>query len=386
MLGYGRFDQCVGVADRLAEGGPQVRSTRGSRLLVAVFSAAVMLTMTGVPAAAVPPPLVLSVAADGETTPVDHSGDAADDPAIWVHPSDPSASVVIGNDKQGALEVYDLTGARIQRITTPTGSWGNVDVRQAVTIGGRTLDVVGAVHGGMRFYTVDPDSRQLSLVTDGTGTLPSGGGEGFCLYTSGVSGRLYAFVNDRGGQVRQFEIHDADGDGLLQAALVREFSVGSETEGCVADDETGALYISEEDVALWRYEAEPGAGGGRTKVDEVGTGGYLAADIEGLTLVHLPGGGGYLIASAQNVADPSNSYFAVYERTGGNAFVAAFRVVSGAAADGCQRTDGIAAYPGSLGPSFPTGLFVCQDNNNTEPGSSGNQSFKLVQLGVAVAL
>jgi 3-phytase len=354
-------------------------------LLAAVFGAVVLLTTAAVPAAAVPPPLVLSVAADGETAPVEHGGDAADDPAIWVHPSDPSASVVIGNDKQGALEVYDLTGARIQRITTPTGSWGNVDVRQGVTIGGTALDVVGVVRGGMRFYTVDPASRQLALITDGTGTLPSGGGEGFCLYHSRMSGRLYAFVNDRSGRVRQFEVHDADGDGLLQSALVREFSVGSETEGCVADDETGALYISEEDVALWRYDAEPVAGSSRTRVDDVG-GGNLVADIEGLTLVHLPAGGGYLIASAQNVADPGNSYFAVYERTGGNAFVAAFRVVGGNAADGCQRTDGIAAYPGSLGPMFPTGLFVCQDNTNTAPGSSGNQDFKLVQLGKAVTL
>lgn len=359
--------------------------SRGFLLLAAVFGVVVLLTVTGGPAAAVPPSSVLSVAADGETAPVAHSGDAADDPAIWVHPTNPSASVVIGNDKKGALEVYDLAGARIQRITTPTGAWGNVDVRQAVTIGGRPLDVVGAVRGGMRFYTVDPATRQLSLVTDGTGTLSSGGGEGFCLYHSRVSGRLYAFVNTRSGRVRQFEIHDADGDGLLQSALVREFYVGSETEGCVADDETGAFYISEEDVALWRYEAEPGAGSGRTRVDDVGSGGNLTADIEGLTLVHLPDGGGYLIASAQNVASPWNSYFAVYERTGSNAFIAAFRVVTGAA-DGCQRTDGIAAFPGSLGPMFPTGLFVCQDNNNTAPGSSGNQNFKLVQLGKAVTL
>lgn len=28
-------------------------------------------------------------------------------------------------------------------------------------------------------------------------------------------------------------------------------------EGCVVDDETGALYIAEEDVGLWRYAAEP---------------------------------------------------------------------------------------------------------------------------------
>ena len=41
---------------------------------------------------------------------------------------------------------------------------------------------------------------------------------------------------------------------------MRTFSVGSEAEGCVADDDTGALYISEENEALWRYSAEPDGG------------------------------------------------------------------------------------------------------------------------------
>jgi 3-phytase len=49
--------------------------------------------------------------------PVSHSGDAADDPAIWRNKIDPSRSTIIGNDKGGALEVYDLSGARIQRLT-----------------------------------------------------------------------------------------------------------------------------------------------------------------------------------------------------------------------------------------------------------------------------
>ena len=58
------------------------------------------------------------VAADGETVPVGHTGDAADDPAIWVHPTNPGQSLIIGNDKQGALETYNLDGTRQQRITT----------------------------------------------------------------------------------------------------------------------------------------------------------------------------------------------------------------------------------------------------------------------------
>ncbi len=56
-----------------------------------------------------------------------HTGDAADDPAIWVDPDTPADSLVIGNDKPGALEVYNLDGSRRQRITSDK-HWGNVDV------------------------------------------------------------------------------------------------------------------------------------------------------------------------------------------------------------------------------------------------------------------
>jgi PKD repeat protein len=55
-------------------------------------------------------------------------------------------------------------------------------------------------------------------------------------------------------------------------------------------------------------------------------------------------------------------------------------VVSGPLTDGCGRTDGIAAWAGDLGTSFPLGAFVCQDNTNSLPGTSGNQNFKIVPL------
>src|SRR5215204_5123111 len=47
-----------------------------------------------------------------ETDPVLETGDAADDPAIWYNEADPTRSVVVGNNKKGSLEVYDLTGHR----------------------------------------------------------------------------------------------------------------------------------------------------------------------------------------------------------------------------------------------------------------------------------
>ena len=144
------------------------------------------------------------VTADVETQPVSHSGDAADDPALWVHPTDRALSLLIGNDKQGALEVYDLDGTLRQRIVTATTFWGNVDVRQGVRIGSQTLDVVVSYNGGLRVYTVNPATRMLQLITDGTGLIATGGGEGLCLYDSATTGDVSANVITRAGRLRQY--------------------------------------------------------------------------------------------------------------------------------------------------------------------------------------
>ncbi|HEV8624845.1 MAG TPA: phytase [Acidimicrobiia bacterium] len=320
----------------------------------------------------------VQVTADGETVPVTTSGDSADDPAIWVNPTDPSKSIVIGNDKGDSLEVYDLSGARIQLIS---GGHGNVDTRTGFPLGSSTVDIAAAASSGIKVYRIDPATRQLTNITDGGGRISGVSGEGFCLYHSPVSGLFYAFIITGGGLVQQVRLGDADADGLVDGQLVRSFHVGSMAEGCVADDERGLFYVSEEDVALWRYGAEPGdLPSARVRVDSVGASGNLVSDVEGLTIVYQSNGTGYLLASAQNVADPQNNYYTVYERQGNNAYLKSFRVVAGPTADGCSRTDGIAAVAVNLGPNYPSGLFVCQDDKNTTPGSSGNQDFKFVRL------
>lgn len=216
--------------------------------------------------------------------PVATAGDAADDPAIWAHPTDPSRSAVIGNDKGGALEVYDLSGARIQRISE--GFFGNVDVRKGFVTGTGPIDLVVTYRLGVRVYRIDPATRQLTNATDT------------------ASGSIAAPFN---------------GDGLTP-------------------------------------------------------------DVEGLTIVYQPGGTGYLLASSQAASNTLNSYI-VYERQGTNAFIRTFKVVNGASVDGCGRTDGMDALAADLGPSFPNGMFVCQDNNNTIPGgTTGNQNFNFVPL------
>ncbi len=347
-------------------------------LLAALNLAALNTVVTTSPAHAAESPV--SVPSNGETAPVFHSGDAMDDPAIWVHPTDPSRSLLMGNDKGGGFETYDLDGSLVQRLSFSTQFWGNVDVRQGVTIGGQTRDIVGVIQRGARFYNVNPTTRLLSSTTEGAAPIGVNG-EGFCLYESPTTHKVYGISITIGGTVNQFELLDADADGLLESNTVRTFSVGSEAEGCVADDDTGALYISEENEALWRYSAEPDDGTTREAVDILaGAGGHLVNDIEGVTIVDQGEGTGYIIVSVQNAPDPNASYLSVYRREAGNDFVNTFRVANGVDSDDCDRTDGITATTADLGTAFPHGMFVCQDNNNDPPGTIGNQNLKMVRL------
>jgi 3-phytase len=68
--------------------------------------------------------------------------DDADDPAIWIHPIDPSKSVIIGTDKDkdsGGLYVWDLQGRQIQHVQLPGPN--NVDVRYGFDLGERVVDI-----------------------------------------------------------------------------------------------------------------------------------------------------------------------------------------------------------------------------------------------------
>ena len=93
-----------------------------------------------------------------------------------------------------------------------------------------------------------------------------------------------------------------------------------------------------------------------------------------------PGTDGFLIASSQG-----DFTYNLYRRTAPHELLRKVAVADGPNADGCERTDGIDAVAAPLGPAFPRGLFVCQDNTNIEP-AKGNQNFKYVPLEAIVPL
>ena len=154
--------------------------------------------------------------------------------------------------------------------------------------------------------------------------------------------------------------------------LVREIAVGSQAEGCAADDELGQLYIAEEDVALWAYSAEPDGGDKRTQIDKT-EGGNVTADIEGVSIYVGADGKGYVIASSQG-----DDAYAVYRREAPHDFVGKFHVVANETLgiDGSSETDGLDVVSAPLGADYPAGLLVVQDGRNLMP--SARQNFKYV--------
>jgi len=305
-----------------------------------------------------------------ETPPVPSSGDAADDSVAWVHPTNHSLSTVIGTDKDSGLLVYDLAGNQLQYL--PDGELNNVDLRYGFSLSGAPVALATSGERGanvLAIYAVDPATRLLHDVA--ARVIPFGITiYGCCMYRSSVTGDIYFFGNSQAGEVEQWRLFDAGG-GRVDAVRVRQFDVGTIVEGCVADDETGAFFISEENVGIWRYGAEPGAGTARVQVDHTGTGGHLTADVEGLTIYYAAGGAGYLLASSQG-----NSTYVVYEREAPYAHRLTFQIGSNAALgiDGTSDTDGIDVTNRALGSAFPGGLFSAQDGTNT----GGNQNFKYV--------
>lgn len=307
-----------------------------------------------------------------ETEPVGHDGDAADDPAIWVHPTDPARSTIIATDKKGGLLVYDLSGKRLQDL--PDGKMNNVDLRGGFKLGGRTVTLVAAsdrTRKAIALYTIDPVTRLLTSVADGVQATGLSDPYGLCMYRDRRGG-TFVFVSDPDGLVRQWKL-TATAAGKVAAKPVRDIRFDSQTEGCVADDETGALYVAEEDVALWKLGADASAGTARKAVARIVDNPALKADLEGVGLYAQAGGKGYLVVSSQG-----NNSYAVFRREGDNAYVGGFAVIANGdnGVDGASETDGLEVTSASLGAGLEAGAFVAQDGRNIGPPQA--QNFKLV--------
>lgn len=301
-----------------------------------------------------------------ETTSVSSREDAADDPAIWIHPSNPELSLVLGTNKQKGLEVYNLEGARVQSLDI--GNLNNVDLRQRIQWDGRVMDIAVATNrstNSLSLFSIDRESGEVEHLTDESIVLDLPTPYGVCLFKSGRS--LFAFVNDKNGTFEQWELKP---DGASRKA--RSFSVDSQPEGCVADDVTETLYYGEEEFGVWKRNADPKLNSEATLVVSLSES-ALVADVEGLAIYRTDELDGYLVVSSQG-----DSSFAVFELDGANSYIGSFRIGDSGESgiDSVSGTDGIDITNASLSTEFPHGMLVVQDDENSMPQE--NQNFKLI--------
>lgn len=356
-----------------------MRATRsgGLRRALRRLSLLGMLAAASV-AAAVSTASAVSVCATVETAPAHNPLDAADDAAVWLHPTNPALSTVVGVDKSmtgGGLDVFDPSGARLSFVTPLGGRRSNNDdVRYNFPLGGTRVDLLGVSTRDSRsldFYTVDPATRTLTF----NASVPLansllGIARGFAMYHSPVSGKYYAFVTDS-GKTQQYELDGSSGK--VTGTLVRTLQTLGVTEGLVADDELGQVYVAEEDIGgVWRFGAEPTDPITGVKIiTTIEVGGPIVQDIKGLSMYYASGGAGYLIAASQG-----GDSFHLLNR-GDNAYVGEFNIADCTGSngiDGVTAIDGIDVTNASLGPLFPQGAFISHDDKN--PGF--NQNYKIV--------
>ncbi|MEW7850420.1 phytase [Massilia aurea] len=300
-----------------------------------------------------------------QTEPVAQLGDAADDPAIWVHPTDPAKSRILGTNKKQGMLVYDLQGRQTQLLAA--GRLNNVDLRQDVRFGAERFDLAVA--------TQRDEHAMVLFAIDGQGTLreaarlPTSLGDiyGTCLLRT-PEGGLDAFVNDKDGRYEHYQITRTGGQ--FGARLARTFKLASQPEGCVADDRSGLLFVGEEDRGLWVTSARADQPATLKMVMPVGE--WLHDDVEGMGIYH-GAKKSYLVVSSQG-----NNSYVVFDAAAPFAVRGAFRVgldaVNGI--DGASETDGLEVTSANLGGPFARGMLVVHDGFKRMP--DGAQNYKAV--------
>jgi 3-phytase len=271
-----------------------------------------------------------------------------DDLCVWRDHQSPDRSVIITSDKSADhLFVYDLQGDLLQSIQVPMP--GNVDLRYDIPFGNQKIDLVAVNQREngfkLRLYRIDRETRELVAIDQGG--IATGANYGGCLYQSSQDGRLYFFTTSKENGCEQIELTENE-HGFFSGKKVRHLDIGK-SEGAVADDQLGVVYIAAEDEGILRFDAEPNGDAQGTMVLQVGENG-IRGDLEGVALSYDDSQVRYL-----TVSDQGSSTFHVLPMVSGSS---TYRF----AIENAHESDGIEVVTRSFGPQFPGGFFACHSN------------------------
>ncbi|WP_299665054.1 phytase [uncultured Polaribacter sp.] len=284
-----------------------------------------------------------------------------DDPAIWVHPTDSSKSIVFGTDKEtnGAIYAFDLDGKiikekTIRNIERPN----NVDVAYGFKINDTTktdiLVFTEREKQQIRLFSI-PEIKPLD-----NGGFPVFKDEkelknrlpmGISFYKSILNDAFYVVVGrktgPKEGYLYQYKLISEND--TIRIELVRKFGKFSgkkEIEAIAIDNELGFVYYADEMHCIRKYYAEPSKG--NEEISCFG-GETFERDIEGIAIAKMKNNSGYLI-----VSDQQKGQFSMFDRKT-NAFVKSINLTT-TATDGCE----VVTVP--LNKTFKSGLFVAMND------------------------
>ena len=302
-----------------------------------------------------------------------------DDPAIWVHPTDPSRSLIIGTMKvaapAGAIVVFGMDG-QIRQVISGIDRPNNVDVEYGFRLGGQLVDIAVATERfqrQLRVFRIDRENGRLidlggiPILADQKGE--AGAPMGIAIYKRGRDSAIFAIVapkeGPREGYLWQYRLSDG-GNGRIAATFVRRFGKYSATtvrdeneiEAVAVDDELGYVYYADEADGIHKWYADPDhPDAGRELAHFARTG--FRGDHEGIAIYAAAGGTGYIVCTDQLDGD---SEYHVYPREGapGNPHdhsreIAVLR-------GGADATDGLEISSRPLGPGLPNGVMVAMNS------------------------
>lgn len=293
-----------------------------------------------------------------------------DDPAIWLHPTDKSKSLIIGTDKEvgGGLYVFDLEGKIVNKFLDMQRP-NNVDVAYGLNINGKKVDVAITTErmaNRIRVFSL-PDLKPID-----NGGIPVFVGEtgeeyrdamGIALYTKkldSTSSTIYAIVGRKNGPsgtyLWQYELK-GNQNGNVTAHVVRkfgEYSGEKEIEAIAVDNELGYVYYSDETVGVRKYYVDP-AMNNNTQLAFFAQN-DAKRDHEGISIYKTSDTEGYILVSNQQ-----NNSFLVYPREGssGNPHI---HLLLADIPVSTIESDGSDAIKGNFGTTFPNGFLVAMSN------------------------
>jgi 3-phytase len=292
----------------------------------------------------------------------------ADDPAVWIHPSDAERSLVLGTDKaerDGGLFVFNLDGEVVQRfegLDRPN----NVDVDYGFTLNGKTVDVAVVTERNkkrLRIYAIDRATGILTDVSGETGVFADRDEKdavpmGIGIYRRPSDSSFFAVVSPKGGPqdgyLGVFElVGNAGKVDLKPVGSLGRFSGEGEIEAVCVDDELGHVYFSDETTGVRKAVVDPASPAFGLELALLGTEGYHG-DREGLAVYDATHGQGWLLSADQI---KGGSRLVVYDRVGSNTLVATLPTVA-------DDTDGIEVAARPMGPRFPEGFVVMMNSKD----------------------